>query len=212
MESRLCPLGFGDINVSLGSHIAAFYRNRQEQHAITIPFISTGLKRGARCIYAVEEETRDSLAGALQGAGVNTISALASGQLTILTADEAYLSGGCFKPDRMLDFWKASLEIAMKKGYQEIRITGELSWILQKRPGVERLMEYEARLNKVLAGYPQITLCQYNIARISGDIVLDALKTHPDCILGGVIIHNHFFVSPDDFLKQLRQQPRLTQA
>lgn len=206
MGKRSVSLGFGGVSVPLGSHLATFYRNREEQRAITVPFIRTGLEQGAKCIYIVDEETREGLAEAWQGVGVDVGAALSSGQLSILTAEETYLSQGYFSPQEMLDFVEAALRTAVEEGYGEVRVTGEMTWALREVPGVEWLMEYEAKLNKVLPNYPQVAICQYNITRLSGDIIMDALKTHPDCILGGVIVHNHFYLSPEAFLRELRER------
>ncbi len=206
MDEKSVPLGVGGVNVPLGSHIAAFYRDREEQRSVVVPFIKTGLMRGAKCICIIDEETRDGLEGALQGASVDVGAVLASGQLSILTAEETYLSNGYFSPEKTLDLMETYLRTAREEGYGEVRVTGEMTWALQERPGVERLMEYDAMLNQVLPGYPHVTICQYNVTRFSGDTIMDALKTHPDCILGGIIIHNHFYQTPEAFLRELREQ------
>lgn len=208
MGKRTISLGFGGISVPLGSHIAAFYRDRKEQFSVAVPFIKTGLVQGARCICVIDEKTRGELAEALSGPDVDVGAALASSQLSILTAAETYLSQGYFSPEKMLDFWEISLRSALEKGYREIRIIGEVGWILQEKPGVERLMEYEAKFEQVLSrsDYPQVTICQYDLSRLGGDTIMDALKTHHTCILGGIIIHNHFYRSPEEFLRELRER------
>ena len=61
MDKRSVPLGLGGISMPLGSHIAMFYRNREEKLAIVVPFIKAGLERGARCVWLVDEETRDGI-------------------------------------------------------------------------------------------------------------------------------------------------------
>ncbi len=207
MNKEPVSLGFGGVSVPLGSHLSALYRNRKEKLAVIVPFIKTGLEQRAKCIYVIDEETRGGLEQALRGAGVDTGAALSSGQLSILTSEETYLSQGYFTPEKMLDFYGTALHTAIQEGYGEVRITGEMTWALQKMPGVERVIEYEAKLDKAFNTYPHITICQYNIARVTGDFILDVLKAHPDCILGGVLIHNHFYQPPEVFLKELRERP-----
>ncbi len=206
MDKRLVPLGFGGISIPLGSHIAAFYRNREEQRSIVVPFIETGLKRGARCIYIIDKEIGDGPEEFSPGANVDVEAVLASGQLSILTTEETYLSEGYFSPEKMLNLSETFLRTAQKEGYGEVRIIGEMTWALQERSGVEQLMEYESMLNSILPGYPTIFICQYDLSRFPGDIIVDALKTHPDCILGGIIIHNHFYQAPEKFLRELRKR------
>jgi hypothetical protein len=37
---------------------------------------------------------------------------------------------------------------------------------------------------------------------------MDILRTHPQVIIGGVLQQNPFWVSPDEFLKELRARDR----
>lgn len=206
MARREVPLGLGGIAVPLGSHIASFYRNLSELRRIAVPFILKGLEQGDRCICVVYEETRDGLQGSLQDQGVDVEAALESGQLSILTAEETYLSPGYFNPEKMLEFYESALRTAIEEGYRVIRATGEMAWALEERPGVGQLVEYEAKLNRMLATYPQVTLCLYNLTRFRGDTVMDVLKVHPVCIVGDALIYNHFYIPPDEFLRQLEAQ------
>ncbi len=206
MARREVPLGLGGIAVPLGSHIASFYRNLSELRRIAVPFIQKGLEQGDRCICVVHEETRDGLQGSLQDQGVDVEAALESGQLGILTAEETYLSPGYFNPEKMLEFYESALRTAIEEGYRVIRATGEMAWALEERPGVGQLVEYEAKLNRMLATYPQVTLCLYNLTRFRGDTVMDVLKVHPVCIVGDALIYNHFYIPPDEFLRQLEAQ------
>jgi hypothetical protein len=197
------PLGFGGINVPLGSHLAFFYRNLDQLRAVTVPFMEGGLGQGDRCICVVCEESKEGLQGIWQGHGIDAKAALASGQLSMLSAEESYLAPGYFSPERKIESYEAALRTAIEKGYKAIRIIGEMSWALQERPGVERLMEYEAKVHKMLIRYPQVAICAYNITRFRGDTVMDALRVHPVCIVGGVLIVNHFYIGPDEFLREL---------
>ena len=35
---------------------------------------------------------------------------------------------------------------------------------------------------------------------------MDILRTHPMVIVGGILQENHFFVPPDEFLRELRER------
>jgi hypothetical protein len=202
------PLGFGGLNVRLGSHIAFFYRNLDQLRALTVPFIQKGLELGDRCICVVHEESKEELQQVCQGHGVDVEAALASGQLSMFTAEESYLLPGYFSPEKMIEFYETMLRAAIEEGYKVIRITGSTSWAMEERPGVERLMEYEAKVHKMLIRYPQVAICQYNITKFSGDTIMDALRVHPLCIVGGVLIANHFYIPPDEFLSELEARNR----
>jgi hypothetical protein len=42
--------------------------------------------------------------------------------------------------------------------------------------------------------------------RISGDAVIDIMRTHPLVIVGGILQHNPFFVPPGEFLHEIRER------
>jgi len=195
---------FPDLSVPLGTHIASFYRNLSQLRSVTVPFICKGLEQGDKCVCVVEEETKDGLEEVLQGQGVDVEATVASGQLSIHIADETYLSPGYFSPEKMIEYYEGVLRTAIEEGYRVIRVSGEVNWALRACPGVERLMEYEAKVHKMLVRYPQVTICHYNMTRFRGDMIMDALRVHPLCIVGGLLIRNHFYIPPDQFLKELQ--------
>jgi hypothetical protein len=206
MPKTEIPLGFGGFLVPPGSHIASFYRNLSELQGIVAPFTQKGVEQGDRCICIVDDETKDELQEVLKGQGVDVEAALASGQLSIFTASDFYVRDGIFNPDRVVNLLQSEMERTLAKGYPALRVTGERTWALQEWPGAERLMEYEAKLHKILIRYPQVTLCQYNVTRFRGDVIVDALRVHPICIIGGVLVRNHFYVPPDEFLRDLKSR------
>ncbi len=79
-------------------------------------------------------------------------------------------------------------------------LAGETSWALGGDPGTERLIEYEARLNRFFADYDAVCICQYNNKRFAPDVILQVLRTHPLIVYGGRVCKNPYFVPPEEFL------------
>jgi hypothetical protein len=50
--------------------------------------------------------------------------------------------------------------------------------------------------------YPQWGLCLYDLGRFGGGILLDVLKTHRKVLLGGMVLDNPHYLTPDEFLAQ----------
>jgi hypothetical protein len=71
-------------------------------------------------------------------------------------------------------------------------------------PTTETLMKWECVCNikEVRAVY----LCQYDLTQFLGNVTVDALRTHPLCIIGGTIHKNPYYVAPDKFLEDLKRQ------
>ena len=57
-----------------------------------------------------------------------------------------------------------------------------MTWALKKLPTSETLMEWESHCN-VVENPPAVFLCQYDLKVFLGTVVMDALRTHPVCIL-----------------------------
>jgi hypothetical protein len=81
-----------------------------------------------------------------------------------------------------------------------------MEWALVDLPGVEDLIEFETRVNYVVPKYDDIVICAYDLAKFGASVVMDALRTHPVVILGGLLQENPFFVPPDQFLLEMRER------
>jgi hypothetical protein len=62
-------------------------------------------------------------------------------------------------------------------------------------------MEYEALVNKVLETHPVTAICQYDADRFDGETILRCLEVHPYMIIRGQVVHNPFYMKPEDFIK-----------
>ncbi len=128
---------------------------------------------------------------------------MASGQLVIQSAKEVYLVDGVFRPDMMIEMLGRETAAALDAGYAALRVTGEMAWALAGDPGSERLVEYEALLNKFYAtGVKSYSICQYDQRRFDADLLLDVLHTHPSVLLDTEGFDNSkmYYVPPEAFL------------
>jgi hypothetical protein len=80
-----------------------------------------------------------------------------------------------------------------------------MEWALADLPGTENLMEYEIRVNYVIPKYEDTVICAYDLRKFGASAALDALRTHPLVIIGGLLQENPFYVSPDQLLSEIRE-------
>jgi hypothetical protein len=199
MAGSSIDLGIPGLNFSPGDHICAFYPDIDHRDEILIPYLQEGLKAGDKCICVVDGSARDALYAEL-GTNVDIEPCVASKQLDVQSWQETYLRGDRFSTAEMLDFWDTSISAAFNGGFGFARAVGEMTWALSKLPGVDELMQYEARLNRFLPRYPQVILCLYELGRFSGEVLVDALKTHPKVLIGGMVLRNPYYLDPDEYL------------
>ncbi len=176
------------------SHICGFYETEEEHRALVTPFLLQGLERGERVVYVTDAHSAGTILGYLQDAGVDVGTVTARGQLVFRTAQETYLQGGRFDPDRMLALLRAETEGALTDGFTGLRITGEMSWALRGMPGTEQILQYEAQVNALLPDLPFTGLCQYDRRQFGPEFLLDMLWRHPLVAFGGQVYENHHYV------------------
>ncbi len=176
-----------------GDHLCLLYDTPQEQFAVVVPFIRDGLAKGHRCLYIVDDRTAEEVVAALRRAGVDVDAEMRRGAFELLTKREAYLKSGRFDPPRMIGVLRKSTRDALARGFTALRATGEMTWALGREPGVDRLIEYEARLNDFFPDSAALGICQYNRRRFPPEIVREVLLTHPIAIVGGRVCRNIYF-------------------
>jgi hypothetical protein len=188
-------------------HVCAFFRSPEEFYSVLLPFIKEGFDRQERALHIVDPKLREEHIRRLEGVGIDTAAAEATQQLELRVWEDAYLRGGHFVPDAMLTLLEERLSAGQTEGFPMTRLVATVEWALQDRPGVDDLVEYEARVNYLAASRTDALVCCYDLTQFNAGLVMDVLRTHPMAIIGGTLHENPFFVPPDQFLEELRGRP-----
>ncbi|MDZ7792616.1 MAG: MEDS domain-containing protein [Spirochaetia bacterium] len=122
--------------------------------------------------------------------------------LLLQRTSDVYYKDERFDPDRMLALLSEFYQGADEKGFHGARVIGEMTADIGRIEGGERLLEYESRVSMLLREKPITTVCQYNAAEFDGAMIMDVLKVHPMMVVRGSVIHNPFFIPPEEFLSQ----------
>lgn len=196
-------LGFGDWSCNWGLHICGLYQTEAERDEIVLGFLRKGDIDGDLQLYCPCERTMEDFAAAYGQLCPECAAHLADpNRFQIMTARELYYPDGVFSPRAMDAGLEQFYEASQKEGPRNVRATAEMVWALEAVPGVEHLMAYESRLNYFIPGKPWISICLYNVKKFSGATIMDALRTHPFTISGGVITENPFYQDPDKWLAE----------
>ena len=190
-------------------HICAFVDSREQQYEILLPFLREGIECRDCLLNIVSPERRADHLMRLRGGGIDAGPLSETGQMQLMTFDDAYLKDGYFSAERMLDMVEAALSGARGAGFGALRGFGEMDWALSGLPGTEELLEYESRVNDVIAKYNDPLVCVYDVNKFSGRVVTDILSIHPKVILGGRIYENQYYLKPDAFLAHLKSRDQL---
>lgn len=197
-------MGVPGVTITPGDHICAFYRGSAQRDEVLIPYLREGLLAGDKCLCVMDDPETSCVLGPLS-VELDVDLAQRTGQFALLGSDGAYLPGGYFAIDRMLEFWERGIGGAVREqGFSFVRAVGEMTWALRDLPGVEHLVTYEARLNRFLPRYPQVILCLYDLEQFTdGQVLMGLLRTHPKVLMSGQLLDNPWYVEPDDYLADL---------
>ena len=207
MSTNVAPIRLAGCQFGDQRHVCAFFHNAEEKYRILLPFIKDGFDRGDRAFHVVDPDRRKEHLQRLESAGIDTAKAESTAQLKVCGWNEAHLDpDGRFDQYRMISLIEDELKFGATHGFTVSRSIGHMEWALEEPPGVEDLVEYEARLNYVLPQYKDPVICVYDITKFSGDVIIDILRTHPMVIIGDTLQENPFFVPPDEFLHELREK------
>ena len=197
-------MGFTDEPFPVGSHVCLIYESEDERRSLMSKFIEAGLNDGERVLYLTDVMKPTELLDWLSDLGVDIPAGADADRFTVTDAESVYCRGGEFNPERMFEFWGELYEDSLARKYPAVRATGETSWAVRGIPGSERLIEYEALLNKALETVPVTAVCQYDVNLFDGGTIFDILRVHPIMISRGQLVKNPFYVGPDEFLAARR--------
>jgi hypothetical protein len=195
-------LGFTAQQFSPGVHICQIYSNDDEREDSLLKFILSGLQSHERTACFSDKAVEPDLVEFLGEYGISCQEAKDSGMLTLAGTHGIYFHEGRFDPERMLSRLTSYYEDAVTHGYPAARVIGEMTPEVQHVPGGERLLEYESRVSLLLRDHPITSVCQYDAHAFDGAVVMDILKVHPLMVIRGSVIHNPFYIQPEEYLGQ----------
>lgn len=123
---------------------------------------------------------------------------VASKQLEVIRAPDMYLRSGGFSADEVIGSWKAAMSDVMYDGRFDVVRAVETWSRREVVPDMAELMLLESEMNRFLPLFPQVVVCLYDIGRFGSGIIVDLLKTHPRMLIGGMLVENPYYTSPDE--------------
>jgi hypothetical protein len=187
-------------------HVCAFFNGIDEEYRVLRSFIKDGFDRGDKAFHLVDPKLREDHLKRLAEAGINVQQGMDTGQLEVRPWQDAPLRGGRFDQDSWLVSFEQVLQSGQAAGYAQTRFLAQMEWALVDLPSVGDLIEFETRVNYVIPKYDDIVICAYDLSKFGASLVMNALRTHPVVIIGGLLQENPFFVPPDQFLLEMREQ------
>lgn len=166
-----------------GDHICLFYKDVEEQMSVAAPFVEIGLLRGERCLCVLTRQQNELLCAALELEGLNPDEEVARGALLLKTPEEAYLAGGKFNRDAMVELLDDAMRESLALGFTGFRGTGDLSWAAHDTGACGQMPEYEGMLDKYYPGKQSLGICMYDMRLFNASEIHKLMKVHRLAIL-----------------------------
>jgi len=196
-------LGFGNLYASTGDHIGHFYQSSAEGKDVLISFLKTGLDAHEKCVCLAGSNPRpQELLEALGATGMDVERALASGQLVV--------EEGKSDPSELREMLSLALG-EIPRRFPLLRWAEITSWAFKKLPTTAKLREWETYCDTI-ENPAAVFLCQYELSGCPGTVVMDAMQTHPICIVNSVIHQNPYYEKPQACLKTVHSRTTGTVA
>jgi hypothetical protein len=204
MDTRSLP--FAEGTLGLHQHVCAFFNSSDEEHRVLRSFLKDGFEQGDKAFHLVDPERRDDHLRRLAEAGIDVEGATGSGQLEVRPWEDGPLHGDRFDQDAWLTSFEQVLQSGPAAGFAHTRFLAHMEWALVDLPGIGDLIEFETLVNHVVPKYDNTVICAYDLTKFGANVVMDALRTHPLVIVGGLLQENPFFVPPAEFLAEIRER------
>ncbi len=194
-------LGFTSQKFTPGVHICQIFSTDGERDDSLLRFVLSGVVSKERTSCFSSKISERKIEVFLRKHGVSYMQARDARALALSPTEDVYFRNQCFDPEDMISLLREYYEQSIQLGFSAARVIGEMVPQVQAIPGGERLLEYEARVSQLQRQYPVTTVCQYDARVFDGATIMDVLKVHPLMVVRSVVVHNPFYIEPEEFLK-----------
>ena len=198
MPNRVA-LGIGGLEADPGDHICGVFSGEEERDQVLIPFLQAGLASGDKCICVIDGTAPGQIVSTL-GPGGEAAALTAGKQLEVIGASEMYLRSGRFSADEVIGVWKAAISDAMYAGQFDVVRAVETWSRRDVLPDMNELLMLESEMNRYLPLYPQVVVCLYDMDQFGSGALVNLVMTHPRMLVGGMVIENPYYLTPDEVL------------
>jgi len=195
-------LTIGLWDLALEDHVCFLFDSEEQHRTVIGELLKLGMERGEKVVYVRDARSESTILEYIERAGIDAHASVAKGQLEITSFARVYMYGNEFNPERMVRLVRNETEIALAEGWSGLRLTIEMTWVLTRRPGSQRIVEYESMSTRFIRCSKCLCLCQYDCRHLRPELLLYALSTHPVVVMGGRVYDNPYYRIPPPFMKK----------
>lgn len=156
------------------SHACTFYASPEERARQAAAFLADGLHEGSRCFHVGDSAAHAAVLPVVEGLRALNESDLGAAKSALVCSSYANDSRS------QVRYWQTALAEAVSRGSRELRVVGDVSSApFASAATFEQVLTYEAEYDREIAlRFPVVTLCQYDVRRLSATEALRLLELH----------------------------------
>lgn len=199
---RQIHLGFTPEPFPEGTHICHLYSDDAVCRRFLRAYITSGLAEKELVENLPDVPASEDLGRIVEQLEIKQFADQGPGQLVIQPVLQSCCWDGQFDADRQLERIRGVYRRSQACGCAGARYSAEMTWALLGMPGTEQLVGYEARINNLVKEAPITIYCYYDTRKFDGKTLFEIMNVHPIIVVDGQIIHNPFYVPPEQFFAQ----------
>jgi len=169
-------------DIAWGTHICQLYQTKEDLTDILVPYFKAGLKSNEFCVWIASEPLVVQEARAVLNEAIGNLDDyFRKGQIEILDYSECYTRTGIFDVDEMLRYWVEKENLAIDRGFDGLRVTGNLFWLEHK--DWPNLIDYESIIEGVMRRRRMIAICSYSLDQCGVSELVDVVSSHQNVLI-----------------------------
>lgn len=199
--SPIIDMGFTAEPFPANTHMCYIFNDEDERREVVARYTNSGITHEELVGYFADLDDTERLDEYLASLGIHPPNPSHRDQVMFCPARSVYCPNGHFTAKGMISRLKALHHTCQEHHWPNVRVTGEMSWALSPHiTGAEELVEYEARLNLLMATHPLTAICQYDANQFDGATLFEILQVHPMMVVRGQVVRNPYYIPPEEFL------------
>jgi hypothetical protein len=166
MSEELVALGWDDRELPLHSYVAFYYLDEDALRRC-LSFLRLGLDESDTfCVLLADAGQHERVLEELQhGYRGDVESARDDGRLATVGLIPEF--------EELAAMIRMAMDAVLAAGYRRVRVLGLVGWGMPWYPDNEWLKRCEAEVNKVVADYPMVVMCLYDVPGVTDPFVPD---------------------------------------
>lgn len=171
------------------NHVIFVYDSAEAKHQVLFNYLKAGLTNNEAAVYVASDEKPSQIQEAMKDFGIDIEKYEKGGALQVLSYRDIYIIDGKFSLTTTMNLWNRLFNEALKKGFNGLRVTGEMACFFQ-HDLVKELLEYEKALHRIL-DTPMIAICAYNTNMLNKandpiNLYTELVKAHGTVLFTGI--------------------------